>query len=111
MATDALTGDADVWSANRVSTGPMYIQCRSMNIETQVEKWGNSLAVRIPREVVKEAGLEEGDRLSLAMGEDGSIVLRSHRRKYSLDLLVAGITAKNRHRETDWGAAQGKEAR
>jgi len=88
----------------------MYVQCRSFNIETQVAKWG--LAVRIiPREVVKEAGLEEGYRLSLAMGEDGSIGLRSHRRKYSLDQLVAGITMKNRHRETDWGAAQGKEAR
>jgi antitoxin MazE len=77
--------------------------------DTQVAKWGNSLAVRIPRAIVKEAGLAEGDRLSLDLAADGTIVLRSSRRKYALDELVAGISKKNRHRETAWGAAQGKE--
>jgi antitoxin MazE len=78
--------------------------------DTQVAKWGNSLAVRIPRAIVRDAGLAEGDRLSLDLGADGTIVLRSSRRKYSLDELVAGISKKNRHRETGWGAAQGKES-
>ena len=77
--------------------------------DTQVAKWGNSLAVRIPRAIVKDAGLAEGDRLSLDLTTDGSIVLRSSRRKYTLDELVAGISKKNRHRETISGAAQGKE--
>ena len=76
----------------------------------QVAKWGNSLAVRIPRAIVKDAGLAEGDRLSLDLEADGSIVLRSSHRRYSLDELVGGISKKNRHRETDWGAAQGKES-
>ena len=76
----------------------------------QVAKWGNSLAVRIPQAIVKEARLAEGDRLSLDLAGDGSIVLRSRHRKYSLDELVVGISAKNRHRETDWGAPQGKES-
>lgn len=78
--------------------------------ETQVAKWGNSLAVRIPRAIVKEAGLSEGDRVSLDLGADGSIVLRSSRRQYSLAELVDGISKKNRHRETDWGPARGKES-
>ena len=78
--------------------------------DTQVSKWGNSLAVRIPRAIVNDAGLAEGDRLSLDLTADGAIVLRSSRRKYSLDELVAGITKKNHHRETEWGAAQGKES-
>ena len=78
--------------------------------DTQVAKWGNSLAVRIPRAIIKDAGLAEGDRLSLDLSADGSIVLRSSRRKYSLDELVAGISKKNRHRETDWGKAQGSES-
>ena len=78
--------------------------------DTQVAKWGNSLAVRIPRAIVKDAGLAEGDRLSLDLAADGSIVLRSNRRKYSLDKLVTAISKKNRHRETAWGAAQGKES-
>ena len=77
--------------------------------DTQIAKWGNSLAVRIPRAIVKDAGLAEGDRLSLDLEADGSIVLRSSRRKYSLDELVAGISKKNRHRQANWGAVLGKE--
>jgi len=78
--------------------------------DTQISKWGNSLAIRIPQAIVKEARLEEGDRLSLDLAGDGSIVLRSSRRKYLLDELVGGITSRNRHRETDWGVPQGKES-
>ena len=78
--------------------------------ETQVAKWGNSLAVRIPQAIVREARLAEGDRLSLDLAGDGSIVLRSRHRKYSLDELVAKIEPNNRHSETDWGAPQGRES-
>ena len=77
--------------------------------DAQLSKWGNSLAVRIPRAIVKEARLAEGDWLSLDLAGDGSIVLRSRHRKYSLDQLVVGIKPGNCHRETDWGARQGKE--
>ena len=78
--------------------------------ETQVSKWGNSLAVRIPQAIVRDARLAEGDKLSLDLAGDGSIVLRPGHRKYSLDELVAKIKPANRHRETDWGAPQGKES-
>jgi antitoxin MazE len=77
--------------------------------DTQIAKWGNSLAVRIPRAIVREARLAEGDRLSIDLAGDGSVVLRPGHRKYSLDELVAGIKPGNRHRETDWGTQQGKE--
>ena len=78
--------------------------------ETQVSKWGNSLAVRIPQAVVRDARLAEGDKLSLDLAGDGSIVLRSRHRKYSLDELVGKIKPANRHHETDWGPPQGKES-
>ena len=78
--------------------------------DVQVAKWGNSLAVRIPRAILREAGLTEGDRVSLDVAGDGKIVLRSSKPKYSLDELVNGITPANRHHETDWGPSQGKEA-
>ena len=84
----------------------MYIHMRD---DTHVSKWGNSLAVRIPRAIVTEARLAEGDRLSFDLAGDGSIVLRSGRRKYSLDQLLTAIKPRNRHRETDWGAPRGKE--
>jgi antitoxin MazE len=78
--------------------------------DTQVSKWGNSLAVRIPRAIAKEARLAEGDRLTLNLATDGSIVLRSTRRKYELGQLVSRITTKNRHSETDWGPPAGRES-
>ena len=78
--------------------------------ETQLAKWGNSLAVRIPRTIVKEAGWAEGDQVSFDVAKDGSIVLRSRYRKYSLDQFVAGIKPANPHSETDWGPRRGKEA-
>ena len=84
----------------------MYIH---MPNDTHVAKWGNSLAVRIPQAIVTEARLAEGDRLSFDLGGDGSIVLRSRHRKYSLDQLVAAIRPGNRHRATDWGPPKGKE--
>ena len=81
-----------------------------MRNETMVSKWGNSLAVRIPRAVARDARLSEGDCLAMELGDDGSIVLRSSRRTYKLTDLVSRITSRNRHRETDWGKPQGKES-
>ena len=78
---------------------------------TQVAKWGNSLAIRIPQDLVRQARLAEGDRLSLDLAGDGSIILRPRRRKYSLDALVARIRPVNRHHESDWGAPKGEEER
>ena len=77
--------------------------------DTQLSKWGNSLAVRIPLTLAKEARLAEGDRLTLDLATDGSIVLRPARRKYELRQLVSRI-AKNRHSETDWGSPTGRES-
>jgi antitoxin MazE len=78
--------------------------------DAQIAKWGNSLALRIPQAVAKEAGLAEGDRVSLDVTDDGSIVVHPRRRKYTLEELVSGITSKNRHGETDWGPPQGRES-
>ena len=77
--------------------------------ETTVSKWGNSLAVRIPQAIAKQARLNEGDPVTLALENDGSIVLRSTRKRYELAELVSKITPENRHGETDWGEPQGEE--
>ena len=68
------------------------------------------MAVRIPLAIAKQASLAEGDCVKLALDRKGGIVLRSTRRKYELSDLVAQITPKNRHRETDWGRPQGRES-
>jgi antitoxin MazE len=81
-----------------------------MPSETTISKWGNSLAVRIPLAIAKQASLNEGDSVALVLDGEGGIVLRPTRRKYELSELVAGITPRNRHRETDWGPPQGSES-
>lgn len=75
----------------------------------QISKWGNSLAVRLPSGIVREAQLTEGDRVVLDVSEDGAITLRAGRPRYALADLVRGITPKNRHGETGWGKPVGKE--
>jgi antitoxin MazE len=81
-----------------------------MRNDSRIAKWGNSLAVRIPLPIAKQASLTEGDSVKLTLDREGCIVLRPARRRYELADLVAQITPRNRHRETDWGPPQGKES-
>ncbi len=75
---------------------------------TQVVKWGNSLAVRIPKGVAEKARMQEGDAVVIEAAK-GKIEVRRAERIPSLDELVAQITPENRYAETDWGAAVGRE--
>ncbi len=81
-----------------------------MRNESTISKWGNSLAVRIPLAIARQASLGEGDRVKLTLDREGGVVLRPARRRYELADLVDRITSKNRHRETDWGQPEGKES-
>jgi antitoxin MazE len=76
---------------------------------TQIVKWGNSLAVRIPKPLAEEAGLTEGDGVVMEAA-DGHIELRRADRPPSLSELVAQITPENRYGETSTGKERGKEA-
>lgn len=76
---------------------------------TQVAKWGNSLAVRIPKALAEDAQLREGEPVTVMVPVEGGLVIKPARRKYQLRQLVARITPKNRHEETDWGKPRGKE--
>lgn len=79
-----------------------------MAITTQVSKWGNSLGLRLPKSVTREAQLDEGDAVDVSV-DNGAIVIRPRRPRYSLEELVARITPKNRHHENDWGGPLGDE--
>ena len=76
---------------------------------SQLAKWGNSLAVRIPKTVAEDARLREGEMLTVTLARKGSLLIKRTRRKHKLSELVTRITAKNRHDETDWGPPRGKE--
>ena len=77
------------------------------------QKWGNSLALRVPKAFADEIGASDGKPAEMTVS-NGKLVIeiaRSPRRKrrYELDELVAGITPENRHEEIDLGPPVGNE--
>ncbi len=78
-------------------------------MKTQMVKWGNSLAVRIPKPVVAEAKLKEGDSLEIEAAAEGQIELRKESKMPTLVQLVSQITPENRYSEISVGAETGKE--
>jgi antitoxin MazE len=78
-------------------------------MKTKIQKWGNSLAVRLPKSVVEQKSLTEGEGVSVAI-KDGVITIEQIKKpKYTLDELLAQITPDNIHKEIDWGSDVGKE--
>jgi len=75
----------------------------------QIVRWGNSLAVRIPKNVADEARLAEGDKLVLQAESPGNVAIKAVESP-SLDELLREITPENIHTEIDWGKPVGNEA-
>jgi antitoxin MazE len=83
---------------------------RRFLMKTTAQKWGNSLAIRVPKRVAEEAGLREKDSVDIEVRE-GTLVVRPHlRRVYRLEDLLKRITPKNIHHELDFGGPVGREA-
>jgi antitoxin MazE len=72
-------------------------------------KWGNSLAVRIPKPIAEEAKLKVGDSLEIEVGAEGSVRLCRIGKIPSLAELVSQIPPENRYGEISAGAEVGKE--
>jgi antitoxin MazE len=77
-------------------------------MKAQMVKWGNSLAVRIPKPILEEARLKEGDFLEIEAGE-GQIELRRATKIPTLAQLVSQINPENRYPEISTGQEVGKE--
>lgn len=79
-------------------------------MKTVVQQWGNSLAIRIPRHLAREAKVERGSEIE-AESKNGSIILRParKRRSYVLTSLVKKISPKNRHAKVDFSPPVGRE--
>ena len=78
-------------------------------MKTQIAKWGNSLAVRIPKAAAQAANLKAGDDLDLDVERAGSVTLRKKKRRPTLKELMRGMTRENRHPEMDSGDRVGNE--
>ncbi len=78
-------------------------------MKAQIQKWGNSLAVRIPKSFAAELNVEQGAAVDMTV-EDGAIIIRPITApQFSLDELLSKVTRGNIHREVDSGDAQGQE--
>jgi len=74
-----------------------------------VRRWGNSAAVRLPAAALAAAGIKPDDPVTVRE-ENGRIVIEAVRKPaFDLEAMIDGITPENRHEETDWGPAMGKE--
>jgi len=78
-------------------------------METRVQKWGNSLGLRIPRGLAEQIGLGAGTEVSLS-AKDGELVVKpAVAARLNLDDLLAGVTTDNLHSPVDTGDAVGLE--
>ena len=75
---------------------------------TKVQKWGNSLAVRLPKALTDEIDVHSDSPVEVVV-RDNAIILRPAKRTHRLDDLLDGITPQNMHAEQDFGSIVGKE--
>jgi antitoxin MazE len=75
---------------------------------SEVAKWGNSLAARIPRDAARKLGRTEGCDINVVM-KDQSLAIRRTHRVAMLDVLLKGVTPENAGGEIDWEPAVGRE--
>jgi antitoxin MazE len=78
-------------------------------MQTRLQKWGNSLGVRIPRALAEEVGVGPGSEVSLSAHEGALILKPSFPTRVRLDDLLAAITPENLHASVDTGEAVGVE--
>jgi antitoxin MazE len=77
-------------------------------LTTQMQKWGNSYGVRIPKAVIEQLELSPDTRFEVRQ-EAGNIILVPVSSVPTLEELLSGISPENLHSEVDFGPAEGRE--
>jgi antitoxin MazE len=78
-------------------------------MRTRIQKWGNSLALRIPKSFAAEAGISENAPVSLSLVKGKLLIQPLPPEPLTLDELLRGVTDENLHGEWDTGPAVGRE--
>ena len=76
---------------------------------TKIQKWGNSLGLRIPKSFAREANIEEGSSVDISLERDRLVIKPIRVTQYKLSELLSKVTEDNRHEEISTGNALGKE--
>ena len=79
-------------------------------MRARVQKWGNSLALRVPKALAAELHLGSDSLVDLRLVDGALVVKPAAEPEYTLAALLAGVTDDNLHREIDTGPAVGDEA-
>ena len=78
-------------------------------MKARVQKWGNSLALRIPKSFADEIGLGQNSSIQLMIKEGALVVMPEPEPEWRLEDLLKKVTQDNIHREWETGAAEGDE--
>jgi antitoxin MazE len=78
-------------------------------MKTRVQRWGNSLGVRIPKAFAQQAGLQENAPITVSLIDGKLLIERLGADSFTLDDLLAGVTDLNIHAEVATGPATGSE--
>ncbi len=79
-------------------------------MKTRVQKWGNSLALRIPKSFATEVGLRTDSSVDVTLVKGKLVIAPIVKRELTLKALLAQVTDNNLHHEVDTGSAVGSEA-
>ena len=77
-----------------------------MGAKSHVARWGTSLAVRIPKPIAEQWGVQEGSAIEMVSRGDQVVLSK---KSYDLTEMLARVTVDNIHAEQDSGPAQGNE--
>ncbi len=78
-------------------------------MKTRVQKWGNSLALRIPKSFANEVGLQRETPVDISLSEGKLVITPEAKPKPTLKQLLAKVTKDNLHHEVDTGTTVGNE--
>lgn len=78
-------------------------------MQTKIQKWGNSLALRIPKPFALEVGLDQNSIVEVLVSDGKLLIKPVIAPEYTLDQLLEQVTENNLHIETDTGPAVGNE--
>lgn len=77
---------------------------------TRIQRWGNSVALRIPKSFATEIGLNEDSSVEISLLDGRLVVAPVVKQKLTLEKLLSQVTDQNLHHEIDTGTAIGREA-
>lgn len=75
----------------------------------RVQKWGNSLALRIPKPFAEDTAVQQGSLLDVSVSRGKLVAVPVRREQFSLKQLLSKVTKKNLHGEADFGPPVGRE--